>query len=265
MNQLIPAFLVLLCGLLFMPSDLCSQSIANSDKPSVIHVFVALCDNANQGIVPVPASIGNGQDPHSNLYWGAGYGVRTYFSRSSRWKLIEKINKPAPHILERCIFKHTNQNVLLVADAYDGAKIREAIIHFTAASAGHHSTSVSLDTKEYQAGGAADLVAYVGHNGLMEFDIPSPPPPLTSKKKDAIMLACISKGYFSPLLTKTGANPLLWTTGLMAPEAYTLEAAIQGWIEGKTDAEVQQLAAAAYHKYQKCGLRGAGRLLVTGK
>ncbi|EDY21883.1 hypothetical protein CfE428DRAFT_0008 [Chthoniobacter flavus Ellin428] len=35
-----------------------------------IHVFVALADNATQGIVPVPAKIGNGDDAEHNLYWG---------------------------------------------------------------------------------------------------------------------------------------------------------------------------------------------------
>jgi len=34
-----------------------------------IHVFVALCDNVNQGIVPVSAKLGNGQDIKGNLYW----------------------------------------------------------------------------------------------------------------------------------------------------------------------------------------------------
>ncbi|MBS1655648.1 MAG: hypothetical protein JSU05_12430, partial [Bacteroidetes bacterium] len=38
-----------------------------------IHVFVALCDNKYQGIVPVPAKIGNGQDPANNLYWGCSF------------------------------------------------------------------------------------------------------------------------------------------------------------------------------------------------
>src|SRR5688572_22804615 len=32
-------------------------------EAQVIHIFVALCDNKYQGIVPVPAKIGNGQDP----------------------------------------------------------------------------------------------------------------------------------------------------------------------------------------------------------
>ena len=45
-----------------------------------IHVFVALCDNEHQGIVPVPEKIGNGKDPANNLYWGAGYRRCTAYS-----------------------------------------------------------------------------------------------------------------------------------------------------------------------------------------
>jgi len=33
-----------------------------------IHVFVALCDNEHQGIVPVPEIFGNGDDPANNLF-----------------------------------------------------------------------------------------------------------------------------------------------------------------------------------------------------
>jgi len=44
---------------------------ANSQSKTV-HVFVALCDNEFQGIVPVLLTLGNGKDPTRNLYWGAG-------------------------------------------------------------------------------------------------------------------------------------------------------------------------------------------------
>jgi hypothetical protein len=40
-------------------------------EPATIRVFVALADNAAQGILPVPAAIGNGDDAQRNLYWGA--------------------------------------------------------------------------------------------------------------------------------------------------------------------------------------------------
>src|SRR6187399_136986 len=80
-----------------------------------IHVFVALCDNKYQGIVPVPAKIGNGQDAATNLYWGAAFGVKTFFNKSSEWKLIEIKKTPAENILERILFKHETKNIYLLA------------------------------------------------------------------------------------------------------------------------------------------------------
>src|SRR5215510_8669695 len=84
----------------------------------VIHVFVALADNVNQGIVPVSASLGNGDNAATNLYWGAAFGVRTFFSRNKDWELISVVPNPSARILERCVFKHRRASVLLVADAY---------------------------------------------------------------------------------------------------------------------------------------------------
>src|ERR1041384_3577387 len=72
----------------------------------VIHVFVALADNVNQGIVPVSATLGNGDNPATNLYWGAAFGVRTFFTRNKDWQLLSVTPNPGANILERCIFKH---------------------------------------------------------------------------------------------------------------------------------------------------------------
>src|SRR5579864_1418535 len=58
---------------------------AHGQEPGLrtVHVFVALADNQHQGIVPVPAKLGNGEDAERNLYWGSAYGVKTFFSRSA--------------------------------------------------------------------------------------------------------------------------------------------------------------------------------------
>jgi hypothetical protein len=69
-------------------------------RPRTIHVFVALADNRSQGIVPVAATLGNGDDPGRNLYWGSAYGVKTYFSRSAEWQMISSGQKPKAEILE---------------------------------------------------------------------------------------------------------------------------------------------------------------------
>ena len=59
----------------------------------VIHVTVALCDNQHQGIVPVPALIGNGRDTRNNLYWGADYGVKSWMLRHEKW---DRVNATGP-------------------------------------------------------------------------------------------------------------------------------------------------------------------------
>lgn len=246
---------------------LAAPSRAQSSQPRTVHVFVALADNVNQGIVPVPARLGKGDDPEHNLYWGAAGGVKTFFARSQDWQLISERQRAKPEILERCIFKHRSSNVYLVADAYQGDRIRQAIADFLSAAAGDHPEDVSLPAGvpgAVHAGGAATVVAYIGHDGFMDFQIPSLPQQKNPAQREVIVLACISKKYFAEAVRATGAHPLLWTTGLMAPEAYTLKDALDGWIAGESDDQIRERAARAYDRYQKCGIKGARRLLVSG-
>jgi hypothetical protein len=234
----------------------------------VVHVYVSLADNQHQGIVPVPSRLGNGDDPAANLYWGAAFGVKTFFRKSPDWELVAASQGPSLSILERCVFKNRREPVYLVADAYQGSRMRDAVKDFLSAAAGLNSASLHFHTESGDVsiaiGGGADLVAYVGHDAFMDFSIPAIVNAAPGRHPEAIILACASKAYFSSYLRSAGSVPLLWTSGLMAPEAYTLKAALDGWI-AKEDAEhVRQLAAVAYDKYQHCGLRAAQRLFVTG-
>ena len=70
-------------------------------------------------------------------------------------------------------------------------------------------------------------------------------------------------------MTKEGAA-LIWLEafypllgGFMAPEAYTLEAALSGWLRGEAAPAIKDRAARAYHQYQKCGLTAARRLFYA--
>jgi hypothetical protein len=99
--------------------DLSEKAAHNSVK--VIHVFVALADNVNQGIVPVAAALGNGDDPARNLYWGAAFGVKRFFGKNRNWLSVSSLVRSSSEaVLERVVFKHGDQNVFLVADAYRG-------------------------------------------------------------------------------------------------------------------------------------------------
>lgn len=242
-----------------------NHSAKNEDSIRTIHVMVALCDNKYQGIVPVPAAIGNGQDTRNNLYWGAGYGIKSFFTRKeSNWRLTSTIQHPDKNILERLVFRHRKKNIYLLADAYDGRFIQQTTIDFLAAAAGNLSVAVKPGEKPIQFGGAANLVVYVGHDGLMDFSLNEKFIGDTIQKRQTIILACYSKNFFKPHLQSTGAAPLLWTSGLMAPEAYTLYDAIESWVDKKPDNEIRQAAAKAYSKYQRCSYKAAYNLLVSG-
>ena len=230
----------------------------------VIHVFVALADNVNQGIVPVSATLGNGDNAATNLYWGAAFGIKTFFSRNKDWELISVTRNPSDTILERCIFKHRRTSLHMVADAYRGKEISQTTVDFLEAAAGKPGERLTAGTVELHTGGSADLVAYIGHNGLMDFNLNSHPQGRDERERRAIILACASKSYFSSALRESGATPLLWTTNLMAPEAYVLSAAIDGWIKKESDEQIRLRAADAYNKYQSCGLKGARALVATG-
>jgi hypothetical protein len=228
-----------------------------------IHIFVALCDNKYQGIVPVPPKIGNGQDPNNNLYWGCGFGIRTYFKKSVAWKLLktEKIDNIK---LERLIFKHTSKNYYLVADAYDGQFIEQCTKDFLMSNSGQLKETIKINNTTIGIYGNSKLNAYIGHDGLMDFQLSDKFDAIDNQKRNCIILACVSKKYFAPHLQATKSNPLVWTTGLMCPEAYTVHDAILGFINNESNENIRNRAAMAYSKYQKCSLKSAQNLLVTG-
>jgi len=240
-------------------------------RPVVAHVIVALCDNLHQGIVPVPKAIGNGQDPKSNLYWGAGYGLRFYFSHKAGYTVRQL--SYSGQILDRITLTKDLPGpghavkLVIVAEAWDGSAIAAAIDRFLRLAAGHDPESIAPPVTggaTVAAGGDAAIVAFVGHDGLMDFPAPSRPvarpgaPPRSS-----IVLACASQQYFSGLIRAGGSHPLLLTTGLMAPEAYSLEEALHTFAAGGSPMDVRKAAAAVYDRVQHCGPVGALRLFAS--
>lgn len=244
----------------------------------VIHVLVALCDNETQGIVPVPASIGNGDDPRNNLYWGAMYGVSTHMKKQKNWKLEAKIDNPTDKIYERLIFRSAYGNDYLIADAYAGKYIRQSIDDLFSFASGQRKVAVEYKEGELSGGADADLLVFMGHNGLMDFSLDTYPvavsgdnnflqlPPKSSpilydgKKREVAVFSCHSERYFKELLSQSGATPLVLTRDFMAPEGYILAALADSWVKNEKPEQIREKVAAAYQQYQKCGLKAARRM-----
>lgn len=231
----------------------------------VIHILVPLCDNEHQGIVPVNSRLGDGTNLRSNLYWGAGYGIKSHFYYHTKWKLTESRKDVNQHILERVVFKKKKDNsmVFIVADAYRGDRMFQCLGDFTQSIAGAKNDTLVVGSDTININGGADLICFNGHNGLMDESTP-----LVMNKdgreKDAVVIACASHGYFTPYLKAAGGYPLVLTTNLLAPEAYVMEGIIETWLNMKSGEECRLAAGDGYNSIQKCGQNGARRLFKSG-
>lgn len=230
-----------IAAILTLASFLSTPRSVAADR--TIGVFVALADNQNQGILPVPKALGNGDDPDKNLYWGAGEGLKTWFDRSKKWKLLTKDDSPLDlQVLRAQTYRHTRTSATLTAFAYRGAAIENCIRDFESAV----------------RQGSYDLVVYIGHNGLMDFDLALPAKSnKQARTPDCIVLCCKSREYFESRLKAAGGHPILLTTQFMYPGSFILAAVADSWLAGSNLAAIRQNAAAAYAANQNISQKSA--------
>jgi hypothetical protein len=145
-----------------------------------------------------------------------------------------------PSILRRLELTHADADTDLIAEAYRGADMRQCL----------------KDFEEAAASGKYDLVAFIGHNGLMDFSLPVPRA-VKGNKTDVIVLCCQSEKYFGDRLRSLGCRPLLMTQQLMYPGSFLLQAAVESWKKGDSLEDIRTGAATAYATNQKISMRAA--------
>jgi len=233
----------------------------------VVHVFVPLCDNEHQGIVPTTASLGNGLSLRSNLYWATSKGMKRYFKEQSDWLLLVEQKDPSSNILERVVFKKSYKNgatVYLVADAWRGDRMPQCLTAYFKAVAASSGEVLQVDNQTLSIGGGADMLAFNGHNGMMDESV-AIPTDQANGRKDAVSISCVSTAYFPDALQKAGGYPLVMTTGLLFPGATVLEYIVDSWAKLEPSAAIAARAGDAYHDMKpKVSTSAARRLFNTG-
>jgi len=231
---------------------LSSPSYAHDiSTPKKALIIVSLADNANQGIVPTTSELGNGQNARTNLYWGALYGVKTYFKRSDDYTVSPaQYKSKAKGVLDHIsITPNDHSNISIDALAIDGRFQQVALTLYHAALA-HNENNY-------------DLVVYVGHNPLMDINPTFKPIESSSSDKiipKAVVLACQSRSYFEDFVTDRNATPYVLTNGNMAPEAYSLDGILKAWMNDEPTSAARNRAAQKYAQYQKIPLKNANWL-----
>ena len=242
------------------------QAKIEASESLFVRVFVPLCDNVHQGILPVPKAIGNGQDPKSNLYWGARYGVRSVFSNAQGWGTEQMpFSDSDSVILDRVVFRKklpSGSDLIVLAEAYDGRQMQSCLDDFFDAARGNGAAIKNFDLSGCDLANP-NLVVFNGHNGIIKADV-MPNQLSADRPRDVAAIACLTDESFTVQLEQMNAYPALMTLSLMAPEGYVLKALIEEWASLGTGEEIHSAVATAYNTYQKCGIRGARGVFSTG-
>ncbi len=235
-------------------------------KPLVVEVHVPLCDNS---IIPCGnPKLGDGENPETNLYWATtpGFG-RWFIRRGSGWKRVklegtETGDKDvlAVHVYRRTVSAPAAWRKLgapkqfeldLVVRAWRGTAIDRALAAYAQDISGGGTRTVKLDGGGTLDGGsAAQLVAWVGHNRLMDvstFDWPKP----AATKQGTIAIACHTAAYMEESVSAPARVPLLMTRDFLFSNAAPLEAAVLAFASGGSYAAIRSDATVAYAGVQK--------------
>ncbi|MBS1119034.1 MAG: uncharacterized protein H6Q90_1262 [Deltaproteobacteria bacterium] len=231
-------------------------------KPLVAEVHVPLCDNTI--IACGNARLGDGDNPDTNLYWATTPGFGAWFTRKGGgWKHVlhqRGGDTGNVDIVAVDVFRRTVQTPAswrkrglgstfeldIVVHGWRGKAIDHALAAYASDVSGGAARTLVLDDRStLEAGGAAQLVAWVGHNRLMDlerFEWPKPGRVVTG----TIAIACHTAAYMEAEVSAATRVPLLMTRDLLFANAAPLEATVLAFAAGGSYAKMRGDASVAY-------------------
>ena len=230
-------------------------------RPLVVQVHVPLCDN--DVLACGNARLGDGDRPEGNLYWSTSEGVLGWLPRHG-WKQALDADGAAigePDVLDLRVWRRDlptpaawrragvgpTIRIYLVTQAWRGERIARAFARWVDDLNGATHVSLRLsDGTLLAAGGDAQLVAWVGHNHLMDverFDWAGAAARADGRPRGAIAIACHTAAY---MRNDVPGAPLLLTRDFLYANAAALEGAVLAFAAGGDYTAIRRGAAAGY-------------------
>lgn len=232
-------------------------------RPLVVQVHVPLCDN--RIIACGNPHLGDGDDPDANLYWGTTEGTLGWFGRrGGGWRQVfhgDGAAIDAPDVLDVRVWQRTMTTPAawrqrgapahfaldVVAFAWRGTQIDAALARFAQDLSGGPGRALALpDGTQLATGGAAQIVAYVGHNRFMDLDHFAWPTPADAQVRGAIAIACHTAVYLQDTAAGAARVPLLFTRDYLLASSAALEGAVLALARGGGYAAIRRGGAQGY-------------------
>jgi hypothetical protein len=145
-------------------------------RPLVATLYVALCDNDSQGIVPVKNRHRcRGDDPDRNLYWATAGGLAATLKRA-KWQRVSIAYFAEGDLAVKAVWRKTFEpggalrvrnvrapfDVFIVGRGYRGDRIRQAMMDYLEAVNRDGEIEEEVGGLRLKAGGASHVVGYIG-------------------------------------------------------------------------------------------------------
>ena len=237
--------------------------------PLVVQAHVPLCDN--HIIACGNKKLGDGEAPETNLYWITDEGFVGWFGRrGSGWReVLRGDGKTAgdKDVLEVRVWTRDIATpaawqkrgvpakfaLYVVAFAWRGSAIDRGLAAYWNDLYGTGERAIELaDHTKLAAGGAAQIVAYVGHNRL--YDVPEPDWAALEKKgapvRGTIAIACNTGPFMGDHVPAATRVPLVFTRDFLMASAGAFEGAVLAFARG---GDYRAIRVAAAHGYAIAG------------
>ena len=241
-----------------------------------VTVHVALADRSFSSVAP---RFGDGDDPTTNLCWGALYGVETHLANAGGWRRAHTDDGDGAEIIRRVVFHRPAEpteawlsrgvtasfDVYVLANAWPSSAIVAAMEQPLRDAMTDTETVLTVDGNDIAFGAASAVVGYFGYNrmldeywdpfaGLTPGDHPFQAGVFYLCSRSAVVLhqPVVDRGLYSVLFVR---EPIV-------PEAYLLDGMLKAIVRGELADGVLTGTAEEYARFQTGVSPGRARAML---
>jgi len=240
-------------------------------------VHVALFDQHRAGR---PRPLADGNNPKTNLYWGALFGIETHFANAAGWRRAYTDNGDGAGIIRRVVFQRRAEptvawrargvtksfDVYVLANAWPSSRIVDSMEQPLRDALCGEVVALPVDGRTLQFAGASAVVGYVGQNHMLDeyWDPFAALGDCSSERQVGVFYLCPrSAVVLHKPVVNHGLYSVLFTRSAVTPEAYLVDGMFKALLSGELGDGFVADAAAEYARYQKSvSFRRAESMLI---
>lgn len=248
------------------------RSIRESGRLTVT-LHVALTDGEGKA-----SKYTNGDDPRTNLCWGALFGIDTHLANAAGWDRVFGDRGDGERIVRRSVFSRRvtpsaawmaegvsqEFDVYVLANAWPASRMKEAMSQPVRDAFADASVLIEHNGLGLEFGSASCMVGYLGPNAMADayWDPFEGLPPLSKRRMGVFYLSSMSAVYLYDSVVRHGLYPVLFARQPIVTEAYLFDGMMTALISGELDGGFVAAAAGEYAKYQRGVSAGEARAML---